>query len=249
VLHHRVGLPLACYLHNGGSSVDDVRPYFPNFSAQHVLPDDHDGVFEKRFGQWIGGSEKAFTKGLAEDIGASFLASPRAWSVEHDIHVREGRTRGSVDVLVQCRRDNEQGGSAAEAPVLLVEVGLENEEWWMKLNQGYEYLSCLKNFRRPVLLAAVAFEPRGGGADQLRHRIGVFLAAPRSDRPSDPGRERKLYSTSLLWRSQGTSATALSRSFGRVLRATRLLAEWDGAESSYEYLGPNCCRIGPEVRT
>jgi hypothetical protein len=260
VLHHKVGLPLACYLHGGGSSTvdDDVaRLYFPNVSAKGVVrADDHDRIFQESFNfckarRQVG--ETQFTAKLTENIQQSLNLSRRAWSVEKEHPVVGGRTRGRIDILVQRHGDNkqgaassqddeqEQGGSAEEASVLLVEVGLKNEEWWAKVNQAYEYLECLKNFHGPLLLTAITFEPKGG-----QHRIGVFLVTPRGRPSGGPGNERK-FATSLLWRSQETSIEELSQSFGRVLRAARLLVEWDEAETSYQYLGPNCCLIEPEV--
>jgi hypothetical protein len=280
VLHHKVGLPLACYLHGGGSSFDDVaRLYFPNYSEQQgvVGEDDHDKIFEESFNDWwkgagagedTKGGEKAFAKMLAERVHQSLGLSRRAWGVKDDVFLRKGRTRGYVGVLVQCHRDNDkqrpapapgdeptQVDGSGGAPVLLVEVGLENEEWWTKLNHGYQYLRCLENLQGPLLLAAVTFEPRGDGTDPLHHRIGVFLATPTGAPKCGPGDdpdcgpfEKRKFATSLLWRSQATSVEKLSQGFGRVLRAARLLVEWDAAESSHWCLGPNCCLLfGPEV--
>jgi hypothetical protein len=280
VLHHKVGLPLACYLHGGSSAVDTVAGlYFPNYSEQGVIgEDDHDKIFEESFNDWWKGAgagagagedtkdgEKAFVKMLAERVHQSLSLSRRAWGVKDDVFARKGRTRGYVGVLVQCDRDNKrraspvpgdepaQGDGAGDAPVLLVEVGLENEEWWTKLNHGYQYLRCVENLQGPLLLAAITFEPRGDGADPLHHRIGVFLATSSpsgspGDDPDDGPFERRKFGTSLLWRSQATCIEKLSQSFGRVLRAARLLVEWDAAESLHRYLGPNCCLlIGPEV--
>jgi hypothetical protein len=56
ILHHKVGLPLACYLHHDSSS---IPPYFPSFSVEGVIGvDDHDEIFEKRFDAWKGEDKK-----------------------------------------------------------------------------------------------------------------------------------------------------------------------------------------------
>jgi hypothetical protein len=266
VLHHKVGLPLACYLHE--SSIERIQPYynFPSLSAvvEGVgVSDDHDEIFEKCFDSWLPekrrgvASEKDLTKRLARDVQSTLNSrGGNVWAAVDEHWVKEGRTRRYIDFLVRCRKANElkamierEQSATADAdaqqgaPVLLVEVGLGNEEWWAKVDQGFEYLKCLNDVKDPLLLMAITVD--ANAEKEHLHRIGVFLVTPKRG-SSNPDSRRK-YVSALLWRDQARGIKALSQSFGRVLRASCLLVEWDAEESTYQYLGPNCCRIGSEV--
>jgi hypothetical protein len=266
VLHHKVGLPLACYLHE--SSIERIQPYYNLPTSSAVVEgvgasDDHDEIFEKCFDSWLPekrrgvASEKDLTKRLAGDVQSALNSrGENIWAAVDEHWVKEGRTRGYIDLLVRCRKANEpkamiereQSTTAADAarqgvPVLLVEVGLGNEAWWAKVDQRFEYLKCLNDIKGPLLLMAVTIDVNAE-KDHL-HRIGVFLVTPK--RSSSHTGDRRKYVSALLWRDQARGIKTLSQSFGRVLRAARLLVEWDAEESTYQYLGPNCCRIGSEV--
>ena len=83
-------------------------------------------------------------------------------------------------------------------------------------------------------------------SEKLDVRFGVFLCTPRHD---------KKFRVALLWRKDTSSVKEASDQFGKILFAAQLCAAWreqlaandTGNEAFYQYLGPNCCRIGTWV--
>jgi hypothetical protein len=162
------------------------------------------------------------------------------------------RPPGKIDVLVRRVAHDK---SSSTAPVLLIEVGLQNEDWWKKVDQGIMYLQALTKvdgnddekedkarFTKPMLFTVVTIDKKN--RELMSARLGVFLCTQRNpESPSDDFR------VALLWRTETKDLQELSKAFGRMLRATCLLPKWkDTVRENYEYLGPNCCRIGDKVR-
>ena len=95
-----------------------------------------------------------------------------------------------------------------------------------------------------------SLEDGASGEAPLEVRFGVFLCVRR------PG---KKYRIALLWRKDASSVTDASIQFGKILYAAQVCATLrekfaaqfmesiDGKEALYQYLGPNCCRIGESV--
>ena len=89
---------------------------------------------------------------------------------------------------------------------------------------------------------------------KLEFRYGVFLCMRRVD-----GRVGNKYRIALLWRKDTFSMTDASIQFGKILDAAQVCASLrgrvaaklikpnNGKEALYQYLGPNCCRIGELV--
>lgn len=78
----------------------------------------------------------------------------------------------------------------------------------------------------------------GLGRDKIRARSGVFLCTPEGSND---------YRIALLWRSEATCLRAVSVQFGRVMYCTTMCAhlrEQFEDMMRYNYLGPNCQRIG-----
>jgi hypothetical protein len=134
-------------------------------------------------------------------------------------------------------------------------VGLQNEDWWKKVDQGITYVQALMKvdgdddekedkarFTEPMLFTVITIEKKN--LELMSARLGVFLCTRRKpESPSDDFR------VALLWRTETKDLQDLSKAFGRMLRATCILPKWkDTACENYEYLGPNCCRIGDRVR-
>ena len=86
--------------------------------------------------------------------------------------------------------------------------------------------------------------------EKLDVRFGVFLCTPRQ---SDDGGNQ--FRVALLWRKDTSTVQDASVQFGKILYAAQLCAKWreqlaandTGNEAFYQYLGPNCCRIGTWV--
>ena len=91
--------------------------------------------------------------------------------------------------------------------------------------------------------------------EKLDVRFGVFLCIPRHS--NDDGNK---YRVALLWRKKTSTVEDASYHFGKILCAAQLCADWreqiaakckeakeTDKEAFYQYLGPNCCRIGTRV--
>ena len=93
-----------------------------------------------------------------------------------------------------------------------------------------------------------------GGGENLEVRLGVFLCTPKDD-----GSDGNRYRIALLWRHDTSCVHDASIQFGKVLYAAQKCASWreqldiklmkpnNGNVALYQYLGPNCCRIGESV--
>jgi hypothetical protein len=148
-----------------------------------------------------------------------------------------------MDILVSERVE---GTGEVHHPRLVVEVGLDNKQWWKKFHQGISYLRCLEGFRtsKAALLAVVTV------GEKEAARIGVFLVTPKLVR-GDEGTTtaRCEYRVSLLRHEQTASISELSSEFGRVLRATCQLPAFLAASDAmlergdFRYLGPSCCLV------
>jgi hypothetical protein len=227
-------------------------------------------------------SETELTRLLCVAIGKRMGSKSGQFEVpEKETAVSDAATNGTgkVDVLIRSKVEA-QGvpGSSFSCPILLMEVGLNNDRWWSKYNQGTQYLQGLLpelDEDRPLLLAIVTLtNPKNNFGDaeaalgkrkregmedaapedvaekvaeakdalnsNFAARIGVFVVAPRKDKP---------YRIALLWHGQAGSPAALSQHFGRVLGAVRILPAWIDAskklmsEKKFAYLGPNCCKV------
>jgi hypothetical protein len=162
-------------------------------------------------------------------------------SVESEVHVKmtDPDMTGKVDVLVKDKEGS---------PVLMIEAGLLNDDWWKKVDQGLMYVPGLAHFTKPFMFVVLTIDANKDDPDNAFHggRMGAFLITPRT---SGPNRFAK-FRMSLLWRDATTDLSLFSEQFGRILRATCLLSKWNNAappppppSMSYHYLGPSCCRI------
>lgn len=227
--------------------------------------DDADGILNDVYGTWVRGCCQTATKGADEDEAedetntlrvdemalTKALADQMQYALRHnddganlkvrsEFHVQmtnPDRT-GTVDVLVQDRE---------ESPVLLVEVGLRNEDWWKKLDQGLMCVPALKEFHKPFLFVVLTMDvKRDDDPDNIQGgRMGAYLITPRSQGDNaNPRRHLAKFRMTLLWRDETRDLNQFSKHFGRILRAACLLPTWNVAPSTYKYLGPSCCRIG-----
>jgi hypothetical protein len=122
------------------------------------------------YGNWVRGGQHA-TKGAEEEEEAKKVGtkrtSPRRWQIQcrrryeamtkppprvlSEVHVKttERDMTGKVDILVQDRD---------ESPVLMIEAGLLNDDWWRKLDQGLMYVPGLKMFTKPFLFVVLTMD-------------------------------------------------------------------------------------------
>ena len=247
VLHHPMGLPLTCLLENKSESkVKELL--LRNFSDQletQLKSDAFDDLFSACYSSWTNPGEPALTAALSTRMGQAMKDS----NLEALHQYLVSRPTGTIDVLVRRVAHDK---SSSTAPVLLIEVGLQNEDWWKKVDQGITYVQALTkvdgekrdraHFTEPMLFTVITIETKN--RELMSARLGVFLCTQRKpESPSDDFR------VALLWRTETKDLQELSKAFGRMLRATCLLPKWkDTACENYQYLGPNCCRIGDKVR-
>jgi hypothetical protein len=172
-----------------------------------------------------------------------------------------GERTGRTDpLLLVCEKHNRSSRDGAQVhplePRLLVDVGLNHDEWWKKFDQAVVHVNGMdQNLVGALLVAVVTVQAKQDGDAAPRGafesgRIGLFLATPPGKGAEAP--ERRI---SLLWHTETESLRSLSDTFGRALFAsTRLLPGWLEASQQmmdrgeYRSLGPHCCRIKDEVR-
>jgi hypothetical protein len=253
VLHHPMGLPLTCLLEN--KSENKVKKLLlRNFSDQleaELKSDAFDDLFSECYSSWTeteNPGEPALTAALSTRMGEAMKAS----NLEALHQYVVPRPPGKIDVLVR-RVAHDKSNSTA--PVLLIEVGLHNEDWWKKVDQGITYVQALTKvdddddekedkarFTEPMLFTIFTIEKKN--RELMSARLGVFLCTRR--KPTSPSDD---FRVALLWRTDTKDLHEMSKAFGRMMRATCLLPKWkDTACENYEYLGPNCCRVGDKVR-
>jgi hypothetical protein len=101
---------------------------------------------------------------------------------------------------------------------------------------------------------AVAKDARIAGAKEALNanfaaRIGVFVVTKRRSKRVKRFTMDKAYRIALLWHKRADSVEGLSKQFGLVIGAARLLPIWVAAskqqlsDKHFAYLGPNCCKV------
>jgi hypothetical protein len=257
VLHHKLGLPFACYFYSP-TIYSRVMEHFPELRVQFDAPERRchlraafNNVLNRACNAWLHGAcekqpeEKDFAAGLSEKMKEAL--QPYQMSVDHDKSLPNTSYRPGI-VVRQASTGH---------PLLLIEVGLSNAGWWQKMNQCTMYLPWLRDFenelKHPVLLSVLTIE---SGMRKRKPvfslaRIGMFLATSTKTAPSVVPDFR----LALLHRAEATGSRALSEELGKLMRAACLLPAWasapsptEGHRQRHEYLGPNCRRVGSKVR-
>lgn len=245
-----------------------LRKHFaPLVSALEATGNDKDlngteEVLARSFPAGLVPAEKDITKGLVSQMRS--IVTKLGLEVKHEPRILNARVEtppyGKPDIVL-VRSDCNSGTDT----VMLLEVGLNNVHWWSKVHQGVMYLGDMLNceqkkgirFSGPALFAVLTIEPTES-KEFNSGRLGVFLVTPKTT-PSAEG-DVKDFRVCLLSRFEtsqetiGASTPAerqveLSRVFGRLLRASCKLPALDAASIDFEYLGPNCSRIGDKVRS
>jgi hypothetical protein len=258
VLHHKLGLPFACFFYSTDIYHRVMVEHFPELPVQLDGPRQRRRSFRTAFNDvlsracnaWLQGAgekrpeEKDFTAKLSEKMIKAL--QPHQMTVEHDKSLPN----------TSCRPDIVVRQSSTGHPVLVIEVGLSNAGWWQKMDQCLMYLPWLRDsenqLKHPVLLSVLTIESRMRKKKSVFSfaRIGTFLAtSTKTAPPVVPD-----FRLALLHRAEATSSRALSEELGKLMRAACLLPAWASAPSPTEghrprdeYLGPNCRRVGSKV--
>ena len=140
-----------------------------------------------------------------------------------------------------------------DQPMLLSVITIERENTgtnkssnvekcaWKELNANEKndtFDSNLQKIRKNEKLAT------GLEKNPLKARFGVFICIPKG---------KTDFRIALLWRHDAETLMDASIQYGKILYAVQLcsylrnLSSWNENEIQYEYLGPNCCKLGDRV--
>jgi hypothetical protein len=252
-------------------ATDRVDQFFPpeifivrdNCKDDAAEEEEDCGVFLRCHEEWIGAlsmklvegrdstraeeSETELTRLLRVAIGE------RMGSKRFEVTtVPDAATNGTGNCCLLVRSKVEgRGVSSFSCPLLLLKVGLNNDFWWSKYDQGAQYLQGLLpelGKDRPLLLAVVTLtdpsknlsdavtalgkriwegrgDPAQGDVAAAKDALNSAFAARIGAFIVVPRKDRR-YRIALLWHGQAGDQAALSQHFGRVLGAARLLPAW-----------------------
>jgi hypothetical protein len=250
ILSHSLGLPLLFAMIEK-KVPEDLRQHIPAFQF-HEDKNAYDNVLNECLDRWKNKEEKELTKDIPVEINnVATLKQHKNFCAHNQVHVQdEMKSAGYIDFLVSPESDKATPEEKS-TPLMVVEVGLKSNDWFLKLDQGTKYLKrmcidqCLKlaQFQHPILFSVMTIErlkhDQEGGKIDIQ--IGVFLACRKNE--SD-------FRLSLLRQIKTTDRTKASSFFGRMLWLSRELQEWRNNQketSDYQYFSSNCCRIGQRV--
>jgi hypothetical protein len=278
VLFHPLGLPLVSFFDDDPALREYVRESFPQVHkllpyksnkfdgvlrksyqgfAKRVKEYDQAEKKKKRSGKpkLTKPSEESLTKATHEQIESKLEKSLEA-KHQHSMYYHVStKSKARTDILIKRNDDSD-----STAIVLLLEVALgKKPEWWLKADQNVSYLkNFLKDmnkdskakFTGPVLFAVLTMRTTNG-LDDVTFRsahLGVFLCAPATVSTTCPD-----FRMALIWREMFNSLPDASKGMGKTLRAASALARIMANQDSmgfqtFQYLGPNCCRIKDKVR-
>jgi len=217
VISHPVGLSLSVALH-----------------GQNPENDNLDSILKDSVNEWEDKGqkgEKALTAWLSTKINAHAISTGVYSNKEMYVKSKTGAT-GYIDILLS-------GTPGAMDRLAVVEVGLNNADWWAKFQQGSKYVDYLmespKEQKEPLLLGTLTLE-----TNPRRTKLGVFLCVPSSSLP------KAHYRIIALGYTVSTTLEDASKAFGQFLRTTSWFSDWRGLTSTddYQYLSSNCCRVG-----
>jgi hypothetical protein len=256
ILYHPLGLPLACLLNDATLPTTEsitnqiVGDNKVSMELNNIIKSRSSGLveFQELLKSWVISSfdgEPNVRGSLAESITELLRANetPTLLCVQEQStetgRICEYDQFTGINILFQRHL-----GSTEDPAVLLIEVGLKNEDWWLKVDQSLIQFKRLgKAFSEPLLLAV--FTVCGDKElSKVQACLGVFLISPKGSEAGD-------FRVSLLWRSHFSHLEDLAIGFERITRATVFLAKWNehlkNKKLNHEFLGTHCCRIGEKV--
>jgi hypothetical protein len=138
---------------------------------------------------------------------------------------------------------------------MIIEFGVHHDRWWQTFGQILEYVTFIRSttetkyvIDQPVLLTVITVNNNNNksnesGDKHIVARYGMFLCIPKGNYQ---------YRLALLWRVDTYSVDDASQQFGKTLSAAQRCTDMiellnEDIPKSYQYLGPNCCRIGQYV--
>jgi hypothetical protein len=169
LLYHELGVPLACYLDDGPKAFRLAQRHSPELfqsvpppnatvtaELHEPTPPPYEDFLKESVEEWVDAARAV--GGVPMERGLTSLLSSKmrealekdGMTVAHDEKLHAAAASGGgfgfggyPDILVRKHEILE----GQTYPVLLVEVGLRNGEWWKKVDQALMYAAGL--FRRP----------------------------------------------------------------------------------------------------
>jgi hypothetical protein len=261
ILHHPIALLLTTFLNDKQSS-DLPDDYWQHWQTNENIKDNYDAYREKfcRFVvdkdlscNWDGKSEKSFVtvlKKKSDDFNNVHTDNESRIIVETEKCIGDSKER--VDVIFSERCDIDDNDTS-KSVVSIMEFGIGNEHWWKKVDQILKYAilieekkdDCKKNgkyyFNQPIVLSIITIdkiEEKG----TINSRIGVFLCTRKSNESN------KGYRIALIWRKKISNLKEVTKEFVKICASLQFLASSRQSKmKDYNYLGPNCCKIGSKV--
>ena len=191
-----------------------------------------DTVLKDVLAAWKTTIETDLTTALAESIDSNKKIPLRA---ERETNVGDGR----VDILLRK--------SKYSRPLMLMEVGLISNDWWLKVDQCVEYLYTIQRAKPPLLLGIVTIVKSPN--QDVEVKLGVFLCLWDGEKEKEKSNVR----ISLLWHSKACNREEASKAFGRLLRGVCDFSSWikivdsEPNYSQYEFFGSDCCKVADMV--
>jgi hypothetical protein len=267
ILMHPIGILLASLL-NQVSLSEKIYELWTNLS---VVKDTliysscnvRDNLLSYAMAKWDQTSEKDLTNKIEEIIkdeiekkvldGYGTVEDEDLLTIEKEKEVGSDR-EGKVDFVIskKCSDANQSKRSV----VMIIEFGISSDIWWQKMSQILTYFKLVNQEEgkkyvvdHPVLLTVITMKkPDSNDSSNVNPvaRFGVFLCIPKSENDCR---------LALLWRADTFTDIDASKQFGKILYAAQscvkltehlasTIMKPGSNETSYEYLGPNCCRIG-----
>jgi hypothetical protein len=163
-----------------------------------------------------------------------------------------GGGKGKIDFIISKRHGDDH--QSKKSVVMIMEFGLNHNIWWQKFGQILKYVELMlteaeSNYiiDQPVLLTVITVSTGSDTSnDNPVARYGMFLCIPKE--------KKKQYRLALLWRADTFCLNDASKQFGKILFVAQRCADLreyftmkPEFETTHQYLGPNCCRIGQLV--
>jgi hypothetical protein len=276
ILMHPIGLLLASLLNEKplpeifyttlwNDLREDVKEWLSTYNNSCSSSNNvRDTILTSAMSEWNTKNENDLTNKIEEKInieiekktldGYGTVEDDASLMIQKEKVVNDGA--GRVDFIVSKKsRDENQ---SKRSVVMVVEFGMRHGNWWEKLSQILSYFKLLRQTQeknyivdQPVLLTVVTMkkpDPNDTSNVDPVAQFGVFLCIPKN---------KNQYRLSLLWRANSYDVNDASKQFGKILYAAKCCADLreylastvmnHENKPSYQYLGPNCCRIGDYV--
>ena len=275
VLSHPLGLPLVCAFYGQDPGklayLAQTSDYFSSTGTSTNACDD---ILKTAFKKWPTiaknnrkKKEAILTTILTEGISDAHGQDKIPLHAKNEVQwTEQGEPRGETGIVLYHDDDR------PSRPLLLLEVCLKGDYWWMIFRQGVEDIQmmyCMANQQTdisPLLLAIMSIDDKPQRSMETTKnttttdddqsfvvKLGVFLCFWENE----DSRDNDSLCVSLLWQSKTHNLEDASKAFGRLLRGVCDFSSWitkqddndDENEVQYEYFSSNCCRVNDKVRS